>query len=65
MLGFLAACTIQPFMIDDSDEVNDLETMITNDERSMRFRRIMYQHPKVQEKLRKLIPIFDKLGVFD
>lgn len=63
--GFIASCTIQPFMINESTEDADLEAMTTETERSMKYRRNMYQQPKVQANLRKLIPIYDQMGLFD
>lgn len=52
-------------MINDSIEDGDLEAMLTADERAVAFRRNMYQQPKVQVNLRKLIPFYDQLGLFD
>lgn len=52
-------------MINESIEDGDLEAMLTADERAVAFRRNMYQQPKVQVNLRKLIPFYDQLGLFD
>lgn len=52
-------------MINESTEDADLEAMVSIDERSMRYRRNMYKQPNVQAILRKLIPFYDQLGVFD
>lgn len=52
-------------MINESTEDADLEAMTSTSERSMKYRRNMYLQPKVQANLRKLIPIYDQMGLFD
>lgn len=64
-IGFLASCTIQPFMINESTEDADIEAMLTDDERARKYRRNMYRQPKVQANLKKLIPLYDGMGLFD
>lgn len=62
--GFITACTVQPFMINESTEDADLDALAGTDERSHKYRGTMYQQPRVQANLRKLIPIYDQLGLF-
>lgn len=52
-------------MINENTEDADLEALILGDERSIKYKRIIYSSPKVQANLRKLIPYYDKMGVFD
>lgn len=63
--GLVTAFTMQPCIINESTEDADLDAMITNNERSMKYRRNMFQQPKIQANLRKLIPIYDDMGLFD
>lgn len=43
-------------------EYNDL---LVNDEKSMKIKRQLYQKPKVQAMLRKMIPYYVRIGLFD
>lgn len=52
-------------MINEENEDADVEALIVGDERSMKYKRIIYSSPKVRANLRKLIPIYDKMGIFD
>lgn len=63
--GFIASCLIQPLMINEENEDADVEALITGDERSMKYKRIIYSSTKVRNNLRKLIPIYDQMGIFD
>lgn len=52
-------------MINEENEDADVEALIVGDERSMNYKRIIYSSPKVRANLRKLIPLYDKMGIFD
>lgn len=52
-------------MINEENEDADVEALIVGDERSMKYKRIIYSSPTVRANLRKLIPIYDKMGIFD
>lgn len=52
-------------MINEETAEADVEALIIGDERSMKFKRVIYSSPKVQANLRKLIPIYDSMGLFD
>lgn len=52
-------------MINESTEDADLEAMLSSNERAMKYRQTMYQQPKVQANLMKLIPLYDQMGLFD
>lgn len=64
-LGFTAACLISPIhMVEECDDA-DVEALLGTDQRSMNFKRLAIHNPKVQVKLRALIPKYESLGVFD
>lgn len=52
-------------MINDSTDDADLEAMLSADEHAMKYRQNMYRQSKVQANLRKLIPLYDQMGLFD
>lgn len=52
-------------MINEETKTADVEALLGDDERSKDYKRLMYRSPKVQANLRKLIPIYDAIGVFD
>lgn len=52
-------------MLNEETENADFEAIVVGDERSMAFKRLMYSSPRVQANLRKLIPLYDRLGIFD
>lgn len=64
-LGFIVGCLVQPLMINEHVEDANIEALLMNDEKSMKFRRLLYSSPKVQANLQKLIPMYDKMGLFD
>lgn len=51
-------------MIQNSEKFG-VEQLILNDEQGMTFKRSLYRNEKVRENLKKLIPYFDELGIFD
>lgn len=63
--GFTSSCLIQPIMLNENVKDADLEAVIGNDDRSKQFKRLILQSPRVQKNLRNLIPLYDRLGVFD
>lgn len=64
-IGFVGACLDQPIVINDKTETADIEALLGDNERSKNYKRLMYSSPRVQANLRKLIPIFDSMGVFN
>lgn len=52
-------------MINENTEGADVEALIVGDERSIKYKRVIYSSPKVQANLRKLIPFYDNMGIFD
>lgn len=52
-------------MINENVEDAHIEALLINDERGLKFKRLIYSSAKVQANLRKLIPMFDEMGVFD
>lgn len=59
------SCIVQPLMINENTEDACIEGLLMEDERAMKYKRMIYSSPKVQANLRKLIPIYDKMGHFD
>lgn len=64
-LGFIVSCMIQPMMINDRMEKGNCETLISKDDHAKHFKRTMFAAPTIQENLKKLIPIYDEMGVID
>lgn len=64
-LGFVSACLVQPLMMIENMDDSVSEAIFMNDEQSMTFKRKMYSSTKVQAHLRKMIPIYDEMGIFD
>lgn len=62
--GFTSSCLVQPTFINDCKD-SDIDCLILNDERAQRFKRISYESQRVQNNLRNLLPVYDKLGLFD
>ncbi|XP_031629203.1 uncharacterized protein LOC116344683 [Contarinia nasturtii] len=63
--GFIASCFEQPAMTSEETEEADMRSLLGVDEKSMNYKRSIYRSPKVQDKLRKLIPIYDRMGLFN
>lgn len=64
-LGFVVSCLIQPIVLNESTENADYEAVIMDDERSLQYKRKMFESDRVQANLRKLIPFYDQMGIFD
>lgn len=64
-LGFIASCLIQPIMLNEHTDNADFEALALGDERSIEFKRLIYSSAKIQNNLKKLIPFYEKLGIFD
>lgn len=52
-------------MINEDTDEADIEALIVGDERSMKYKRTIYSSSKVRANLRKLIPMYDSMGIFD
>lgn len=64
VIGFIIACLDQPTALIENTENADFDALVSGDERSMEFKRLMYRSPRIQENLRHLIPFYDQLGTF-
>lgn len=58
-------CLIQPIQINDYAEPVNFENLFSGNKKSMEVKRQMYSTTKIQAILRKYIPYYDRLGVFD
>lgn len=50
--------------IDNTGDIG-IYDLLKNDEHGMQIKRQLYQKPKVQAILRKMIPYYDQIGTFD
>lgn len=64
-VGFTASCLISPIQLTDDCDDADVDAVLGTDERGMNFKRLAIRSPRMQKKLRALIPKFECLGVFD
>lgn len=54
----------QAITIDNTGDI-EYNDLLVNDEKSMQIKRQLYQKPKVQAILRKMIPYYSEIGTFD
>jgi len=64
LMGFVASCLEQAITIDNIGDV-EYNDLLENDEKSMKIKRQLYQKPKVEAILRKMIPYYYQIGTFD
>ena len=60
----MVSCLVQPLHINETVKI-DTETLILDNEETLQARRNLYKNERVLANLRKLIPYYDGLGVFD
>lgn len=58
------ACIEQAIMIDNTGEVG-LDDLLKTDEHAKNLKRSLFQKPRVQAIIRKMIPFYDQIGVFN
>lgn len=58
-------CFDQPLVINEVTETADIEALLGENEEGQNYRRLMYQSPNVQANLRKMIPNYDRMGIFE
>lgn len=63
--GFIVSCLLQPIVLNENTEDADFGAIIMDDERAINFKRAMFASTRIRENLRKLIPYYDSLGVFE
>ncbi|KAM7361436.1 uncharacterized protein ACRADG_011917 [Cochliomyia hominivorax] len=56
---------IQPFMLNSDNTDADYDSLMGEDERSMNFKRRVYDNPVVQDNLKYLLPMFDQRGLLE
>lgn len=61
----MSSTLYHPMMINEETAEADFEAFNTGDERSLRVKRLVYSSAKAQANLRKVIPIYDNMGVLD
>lgn len=52
-------------MINESTDDADIDAMLSDNERGLKYRQNMYRQPKTKANLMKLIPLYDQMGLFD
>lgn len=62
--GFIVSCLVQPLHINNTENV-DADGLISLSEKGMNCKRSFYNSDRVRANLRKLIPYYDQLGIFD
>lgn len=52
-------------MLNEHTDDADINALLGSDGRAMAFKRLTLNSPKVQRNIQKLLPIFDRRGMFD
>lgn len=63
--GFVVACLVQPLMLNEHVDDSMTEAIFMDDEHAKEVKRSLFSSAAVQANLRKLIPIYDEMGIFD
>ncbi|XP_073819369.1 uncharacterized protein [Musca autumnalis] len=66
--GFLAVATLLvnlPLLTNDQTEDADFECLLLDNEKSQRFRKVLYENKRVQRVVKVMLPYFDRLGFLD
>ncbi|XP_061393308.1 uncharacterized protein LOC133328779 [Musca vetustissima] len=66
--GFLAVATLLanlPLLTNDQTEDADFECILLDNEKSRRFRKVLYENKRVQSVVMVMLPHFDRLGYLD
>lgn len=58
------SCLVQPLHLNDTVKI-DTETLILDNEKNLQARRDLYKNERVLANLKKLIPYYDRMGVFN
>lgn len=56
---------MQPIQINEEVDDADLDALFGTDPRAINFKRLIFQSQRVQTNIRNLLPVYDKLKVFD
>lgn len=65
---FLAVATLLvnlPLLTNDQTEDADFECLLVDNEKSRRFRKVLYENKRVQRIVKVMLPQFDRLGYLD
>lgn len=68
MIGFIVSCTIHPILYceNENKEIAIAAVTMLNDENTtLKSKRMLFAPPEIQANLRKLIPFYDEMGIFD
>ncbi|XP_059620966.1 uncharacterized protein LOC132264697 [Phlebotomus argentipes] len=64
-MAFLAGVMMQPIMLVEDTTNADMDTMISDSDASVQFKKNLYRNPKTQIALKYLLPYLDQRGVLD
>lgn len=56
---------MQPIQINEEVADADLDALLGTDQRAVNFKRLIFKTQRVQTTISNLLPVFDKLKVFD
>ncbi|XP_055854521.1 uncharacterized protein LOC129918171 [Episyrphus balteatus] len=58
-------CLLQAVQINDQTDDANFQTLMSEDERALNLKRIIFQNEEVQKNLKRLLPMFDRKGLLD
>lgn len=58
------SCLVQPMMIANTEKIG-AEDLILGDEKATKAKWTLYRGENVRDNLRKLIPFYNSIGLFD
>ncbi|KAL5292055.1 hypothetical protein ACFFRR_011074 [Megaselia abdita] len=63
--NFTISITSQPVMLNPDTEDADFHAVLKVDERGMKFKRLLFSNPVLQENLKIMLPVYDRMGLFE
>lgn len=63
--NFTFSITSQPIMVNPITEDADFSALMKVDERGMKFKHLLFSNPVVQDNLKLMLPVFDRMGLFE
>lgn len=63
--NFSISITTQPVVLNPDTKDADFHAIMKVDERGMRFKHLVFSNPALQENLKIMLPVFDRMGLFE
>ncbi|XP_055923413.1 uncharacterized protein LOC129953901 [Eupeodes corollae] len=60
-----SSCLVQAVQINDKNDDADFHALMSEDERGLNYKSLVFQNEKVQKNLKRLLPVFDRKGLLD